>query len=189
MAEIVAICGSSREGGNTEFMLNTVLEDLSDRGYSTKLIRLDGKELAACNGCGKCGELKDCIFKDDMQPILEDMEAARVILVGSPTYFSSATGHLIALLDRAFYVARRKGNTMKHKIGAAVVTARRAGQNFTFAQLNMYFLISEMVVPGSSYWNCTVGDARIGWASEDAEAIRTMHTLSDNITWLLEKLD
>jgi len=188
MTDVLAICGSPRRGGNTEILLTTVLDDLAKRGYSTKLVHLDDKTLAACTGCGECAELKDCIFQDDMQPILAEMEAARAILVGSPTYFSSATAQLMALLDRAFYVARRKGNTLRHKIGAAVVAARRAGHNFTFAQLNFYFLISEMVVPGSSYWNVSVGDERKGYAGEDEEAMRTMHVLAENIAWLLEKL-
>jgi multimeric flavodoxin WrbA len=189
MADVIAICGSSRRGGNTEILLNTVLGDLADKGYSTRLIHLDDKELTSCDGCGECGELKDCIYKDDMQDILAEMESARAILLGSPTYFSSATAQLMALLDRAFYVSRRRGNTLRRKIGAAVIAARRAGQNFTFAQLNMYFLISEMVVPGSSYWNCAVGDEKKGWAAEDKEAMSTMHNLAENVAWLLEKLD
>jgi len=189
MTDIIAICGSPRRGGNTETLLKTVLEDLAGKGYSTELVHLDDKKLAACNGCGECGELKDCIFKDDMQDILARMESARVILVGSPTYFSSAPAQLMAFLDRAFYVARNRGNTLRRKIGAAVVASRRAGHNFVFAQLNFYFLINEMVVPGSNYWNCTCGDENKGWAAEDGEALKTMHTLSDNIDWLLKKLD
>jgi multimeric flavodoxin WrbA len=108
-------------------------------------------------------------------------------LVGSPVYFGSATPQVMAMLDRVGYVARKHPQLLRRKVGAAIVVARRAGQNFTFAQLNYFFLISEMIVPGSSYWNIGYG-REIGDVEKDEEGIGTMKILGQNMAWLLKKV-
>jgi multimeric flavodoxin WrbA len=109
------------------------------------------------------------------------------ILVGSPVYFGSATPQTMALLDRVGYVSRHNQNFLRRKVGAAVVVARRAGQNFTFAQLNYFFLISEMIVPGSTYWNIAFGREK-GEVAADTEGIETVKRLAANMAWLMKKL-
>jgi multimeric flavodoxin WrbA len=93
----------------------------------------------------------------------------------------------MALLDRVGYVARKYPDLLRRKVGAAIVVARRAGQNFTFAQINYFFLISQMIVPGSSYWNVAFGREK-GEVRGDAEGLDTVRTLADNMAWLLKKL-
>jgi multimeric flavodoxin WrbA len=109
------------------------------------------------------------------------------ILIGSPVYFGSATPQTMALLDRVGYVARANDNLLRRKVGAAIVVARRAGQNFTFAQLNYFFLISEMIVPGSTYWNCAFGKEK-GEVTNDQEGLDTVRRLAQNMAWLMKKL-
>jgi multimeric flavodoxin WrbA len=108
-------------------------------------------------------------------------------LIGSPVYFGSATPQTMALLDRVGYVARLKQNFLRRKVGAAIVVARRAGQNFTFAQLNYFFLINEMFVPGSTYWNIAFG-REPGEVTSDKEGVETVKNLSRNMAWLLERV-
>jgi len=93
----------------------------------------------------------------------------------------------MALLDRVGYVARRHPEILRRKVGAAVVVARRAGQNFTFAQLNYFFLLAQMIVPGSTYWNVAVGKDK-GDVTGDEEGMKTIETLADNMAWLMKKL-
>ena len=93
----------------------------------------------------------------------------------------------MALLDRVGYVARRHPQLLRRKVGAAIVVARRAGQNFTFAQLNYFFLISEMIVPGSTYWNVAFGREK-GEVRNDAEGMETVKTLARNMAWLMKRL-
>jgi multimeric flavodoxin WrbA len=125
---------------------------------------------------------------DDFPEILGAIKAADVIVVGSPVYFGSATPELMALLDRAGYVARCGGeNFLSRKIGGPVTVARRAGQNFTFAQLLYWFLINDMVVPGSTYWNVAFGRAA-GDVQDDIEGLETVDRFADNLIWLAEKL-
>ena len=141
----------------------------------------------ACRGCFASDTIR-CVQEDPaFEGILEKFEKADGILVGSPVYFGSATPQTMALLDRVGYVSRRHPHLLRRKVGAAVVVARRAGQNFTFAQLNYFFLISEMIVPGSSYWNVAVGLDR-GDVQNDTEGMNTVKRLAENMAWLMKKL-
>ena len=97
------------------------------------------------------------------------------------------TPELKALIDRAAYVAMGNDHMFKRKVGAAVVAVRRAGAMPTFDAINHFFLISEMIVPGSSYWNIGVGRAK-GEVNSDKEGLATMETLGRNMAWLLKQL-
>ena len=186
----IAICGSPRKDGNTEYLLRRCLDRLASRGATVELIPLRDKRVEPCRACGACGRRKDgtCgIEGDDFPPLLERIRAADAIVVGSPVYFGSATPQLMALLDRAGYVSRQNGNFLSRKMGGAVVVARRAGQNFTFAQLVFWFLINDMVVPGSSYWNVARGRDP-GEVAGDEEGLATVERFADNLAWLGERL-
>jgi multimeric flavodoxin WrbA len=144
-----------------------------------------------CTACGTCFKRKDntCIQQDDaFHDIYNKMREADILLVGSPVYFGSATADLTALLDRAGYVGRANGNVFSRKLGGPVVVARRAGQNFTLAQLLFWFMIMDMIVPGSSYWNVGFGRAQ-GEVLEDTEGIETVRHFAENLVWLARKLN
>jgi len=115
------------------------------------------------------------------------MGEADGIILGSPTYFSMMSPELKALIDRAGYVARANDDLFKRKVGAAVVAVRRAGGIPTFDAINHFFLISQMIVPGSSYWNVGVGLAK-GDVEKDEEGMKTMDDLGKNMAWLIKKL-
>lgn len=186
----LAICGSPRRAGNTETLLQRCLERLAAEGVTGELIRLADLTIAPCTGCGVCREHPGAgcvITDDDFAPVFEAMLGADILLVGSPVYFGSATPNLMALLDRAGYVARGLGNAFSRKLGGPVVVARRAGHNFTYAQLLLWFMICDMVVPGSSYWNISFG-AEPGDVTADAEALATVDRFVDNLVWLGRKL-
>ena len=115
------------------------------------------------------------------------MDAADGILLGSPTYVADVSPEIKALMDRACLVSRANGGMLRRKIGAAVIAVRRAGAIHAFDSLNHFFLINEMVVPGSSYWNIAVGRDP-GEVENDAEGMATMKTLGVNMAWALKKL-
>ena len=95
---------------------------------------------------------KQCkIVNDNVNTYIEKMATADGIILGSPTYFSMMTSEIKALIDRAGFVGRSKGGLFKRKVGATVVAVRRAGGISTFDAINHFFLISQMIVPGSSY--------------------------------------
>jgi multimeric flavodoxin WrbA len=157
---VLGISGSPRRGGNTNLLVNTALATLAAEGIETEFLSLADRPVQPCLACGGCFQSEGirCVQDDPaFDGVLEMFAAADGILIGSPVYFGSATPQVMALLDRVGYVARRHPELLRRKVGAAIVVARRAGQNFTFAQLNFFFLIAEMIVPGSTYWNVAVG--------------------------------
>jgi len=115
------------------------------------------------------------------------MTAADGILLGSPTYVAGVSPEIKCLVDRACVVQRANGGLLRRKVGAAVIAVRRAGAIHAFDTLNHFFLISEMIVPGSSYWNIGYGREK-GEVEKDTEGIETMRTLGRNMAWLLQKI-
>ncbi|MFZ1084433.1 MAG: flavodoxin family protein [Terracidiphilus sp.] len=188
--KVVAFNGSARKDGNTAILLRTVLKELEADGIKTELIELSGLKIHGCVACRECSRNKDgkCGQKnDDGNALIEKMEQADGILLGSPTYVADISPEIKALMDRACLVSKANGGLFRRKVGAAVVAVRRAGAIHAFDSLNHFFLISEMIVPGSSYWNIGVGLAP-GDVERDEEGIRTMKTLGQNMAWLLKKL-
>lgn len=186
----IAICGSPREGGNTEILLRRCLKALAAKGLATELVALAKLRIEPCRACLLCQKASDhaCAIKDDdFHAVFGKLVAADVIIVGSPVYFGSATAQIMALLDRAGFVSRMNGNLLARKLGGPIVVARRAGQNFTFAQLLLWYMINGMIVPGSSYWNIAFGRA-IGEVENDTEGLQTIDHFAENLAWLAEKV-
>ncbi len=98
------------------------------------------------------------------------------------------TSEMKALIDRAGFVARSNNDLFKRKVGAAVVAVRRAGGIPTFDAINHFFLINQMIIPGSSYWNVGIGLNK-GDVEKDEEGIKTMEDLGKNMAWLLKKIN
>jgi len=188
--KVLAINGSGRKDGNTFLLLKTVLDELKNEGIETDIIQLaEGKPIQGCIACFKCMERKNmkCIIETDpFNEYFARISEADGILLGSPVYFSDVTAGMRALIERCGLVSRANGGVLKRKVGAGVIAVRRAGSNFALASLNYLFLISEMIVPGSSYWNVGIG-RNPGEVSGDAEGIETMKTLGRNMAWLLKK--
>ncbi len=188
--KVLAINGSPRVEGNTSLLIKTVLEPLEAAGIETEVIQIGGKPLRGCVACMKCWENQDdkCVLKDDqLNDIAAKLKEADAVLLGSPTYFADITAEMKALIDRSGMVARANGNYLRRKIGAGVIAVRRGGSMHALQSLQNYFLINEMIVPGSSYWNIAYGRMP-GEVAEDEEGIQTMKTLGENMSWLLKKL-
>lgn len=186
----VAFCGSARKNGNTAYLLNTVLESLAAQGIATELVELAGHEITGCKACYSCFKNKDqrCIIdKDCVNDCIAKMVEADIILLGSPTYFADLSSEMKALIDRSGMVGRANSDLYKRKLGAAVVAVRRAGAIHVFDSINHFFLIGQMIVVGSSYWNIGKGREK-GEVAADEEGIATMKTLGENIGWLANKM-
>lgn len=188
--KVVAFNGSPRKDGNTAAMLRHVLQELEREGIQTELVQLADLKLRGCRACFQCFTAKNrhCALADDgLNACIDKMLAADGILLGSPTYFADLTADLKALIDRAGMTARANGEMFRRKVGAAVVAVRRAGAIHAFDSINHFFLISQMIVPGSCYWNIALGREK-GEAEKDEEGVRTMQVLGQNMAWLMHHI-
>ena len=188
--KVIAFNGSGRKDGNTAILLNAVLEEISKEGIETELIQLAGKAPQGCIACYKCFENKDqkcAVTKDRLNEYLAKIIEADGILFGSPVYFADATAGIKALIERCGMVSTANGGLFKRKVGAAVAAVRRAGAIHTSDTLNHLFQHQQMIIVGSSYWNVGIGRDP-GQVKDDAEGIRTMQTLGQNMAWLLKKI-
>jgi multimeric flavodoxin WrbA len=186
----VAFNGSPRRGGNTEFLLNRVLEPMREAGIETELVQIGGQPVRGCMACYQCRKNQDrrCAIGTDMiNDCIAKMIDADVILLGSPTYFADVTAEMKALIDRAGFVAMGNGRLFSRKIGAAVVVNRRGGAMHVMDTINHLFLISRMIVPGSTYWNFGVAREKEDVRS-DEEALANMKDLGETIAWLAKKV-
>ncbi len=184
--KVIAINGSPRKGGNTEILLKKALEPLAAAGWETEYLQVGGKKIRGCSACYKCFDTQDarCTMKTDIfNEYFEKMLASQAIILGSPTYFTDVSAEMKALLDRAGFVSVANGGLLRGKIGAAVVAVRRGGGTHVFDTINHMFLMSGVIIPGSTYWNLGFGLDK-GDVAGDAEGLRNMVDLGRSIAWL-----
>ena len=169
--KVMLLNGSPNEKGCTYTALREVEKVLNNHEIKTEMIYLGKKPIAGCIACSKCFETGRCIWNDKVNEIAERLDEIDGLIIGSPVYYASANGSLTAFLDRLFFSA---GDKMAGKLGASIVSCRRAGSTATFDQLNKYFTISNMPIVSSNYWN---------------KGLQIMRTLGENMAWLLKCIE
>ncbi|MGA2918083.1 flavodoxin family protein [Methanoregula sp.] len=187
--KVVAFNGRARKDGNTAILVSAVFRELKKEGIKMELVQLAVKKIHSCIACGKCFEKKDgrCAAKGDIaNNCIEKMADADGLILASPTYFADVSTEMKALIDRSGYAAKVNDDMFRRKVGAAVVAVRRGGVIHAFDTMNHFFIISRMVVPGSSYWNVGIG-REAGEVKEDDEGIATMKTLGAKMAWVMKK--
>jgi multimeric flavodoxin WrbA len=184
--KIIGIVGSPRIGGNTETLTRIALDEIRKEGLETELINLAGKKIEPCDACASCRTTLSCHIKDDFEAIYVEMVEADGIILATPVYFGAATPQMVTLLSRC-YARRGEGRPFENKVGGPIVVARRAGHNFTFAQLMFFFMIQGMIVPGSTYWNIAFGREK-GEVTKDEEGVRTVRNFGKKLAWLAKKV-
>lgn len=187
--KVLAINSSARKDGNTALLLGRVLEELRKEGIETELIQLAGQMIQPCKACWACGGQGNCVHrKDSFREIFEKMKEADGILLGSPVYSANISANMQALLERAAVVGDMNPGLFTHKVGAAVVAARRGGALNAVDAMHHFFLNHEMFVVGSTYWNMAYGQLP-GDVEKDTEGLANMENLGKNMAWLLKGLN
>ena len=183
----IGIVGSPRKNGNTEIITRHTLKAIEEEGIETELVTLAGLNIQPCNACRACAKEERCPIEDDLFPIYLKMRDADAIILASPVYYGSATALIKALMERAGHISHMGREIFKGKVGGPLVVARRAGQNFTFAQLTLWFQILGFYIPGSTYWNIAIGREK-GDVEKDEEGLRTAWNFGKNTAFLVKKL-
>lgn len=183
--KVLLINGSPNRKGCTYTALSEVEKTLQENGIETEIIHVGNKDIRGCIGCRQCKKNGKCVFDDLVNEVAVKFAECDGIVIGSPVYYASANGTLISFLDRLFYSAPVD---KRMKVGAAVVSARRAGNTSTFDELNKYFTISEMPIVSSQYWNNVHG-----YTPEDVyadeEGCQIMRVLGRNMAFLIKAID
>ncbi|NQU79800.1 flavodoxin family protein [Candidatus Woesearchaeota archaeon] len=98
--KVIGICGSPRKG-NTEQMLQWVLDSCNAGGADVELVRLSEIKINHCTGCDVCyGTGKPCTIHDDMEELINKMVGADAIIIGTPNYFANVSGLMKNFIDR-----------------------------------------------------------------------------------------
>lgn len=185
--KIIGIVASPRKEGNTEILTNIALAEIQKEGIEAELVSLSDKEIKPCDACGSCRKTNKCHIQDDFEPIYRKMVEAEGFILATPVYFGAAAPQMSSFISRCYFYRGEK-RPFENKVGGPIVVARRAGQNFTYAQLLFFYMINGMIVPGSTYWNIAFGREK-GEVIKDEEGVRTIQNFGKKLAWLTKKLN
>ena len=182
--KVLIINGSPHKKNTTWRALDEIRKTLESEGIDAEIYDVPA-DTAGCMGCNYCSKNGHCVRKDHVNDIAARLDEIDGLIVGTPTYYASPSGSLIAFMDRLFYSA---GSKLSKKPAAAVAIARRGGTEASFDVLNKYFTINEMPVIASTYWNNVFGFNPED-AEKDLEGLQTMRNLARNMAWILKAID
>lgn len=185
--KVLLINGSPHRNGATFRALKEIILELQKEGIETELMQIGMHVVRGCKGCGTCrkNHLGKCIFGDDpVNVAISRMQECDALIVGSPVHYAAAAGDITSFLDRMFYASRG----FPYKPGAAVVSCRRAGSTAALEQLNKYFMMNNMPLVPSAYWNMVHGNSAEE-VEQDEEGLMVMRTLARNMAWMLKSIE
>jgi multimeric flavodoxin WrbA len=185
MEKVLLLSASPRKQGNTAQLIGECAKVITENGLETEVISLAGMEIRSCLACGKCAKLGECKQDDGLNEIIAKVKGAGGFIVGTPVYFGTARGDLMSALQRIGMVSKSTDNFLSRKVGGPIAVARRGGHTATIQELLMFYLINDMIVPGSSYWNMVFG-RNPGEVWEDKEGITVVRRFAENVAWLVD---
>lgn len=184
--KVLTINGSPHLNGCTDRALRELEKTLAENGIETERINIGNKDIRGCIACNFCREHGRCVFNDMVNETASKFAEADGIVVGTPTYYAGSNGQLLAFLDRLFYSTSGVfDKTMK--VGAAVISSRRAGSTSAFDEINKYFTITSMPIVSSTYWNEVHGFTSED-VEKDLEGLQTMRNLARNMAFLVKAI-
>ena len=183
--KVLILNGSPRVNGCTARALEEVSKTLNEEGIETETIVVGNKDVRGCIACNSCAKTGKCVFNDIVNDIAVKFENADGIIIGSPVYYAGSNGTIISLLDRLFY-STHFDKTMK--VGACVLSSRRAGSTSAMDEINKYFTICSMPIVSSSYWN-EVHDREASDVEKDKEGLQTMRNLGRNMAFMIKAIN
>lgn len=190
MRKVLLLSGSPNAKGNTMAVLGECAKAIESAGVETEIVSLAGMDIRSCVGCRKCAGQGRCVgvAKDGLNEIIEKIKPARGLIVAAPVYYGTARAALMAAVQRIAMVASGNDRFLAGKIGGPIAVARRGGHTTALHEMMMFYLISDMTVAGSTYWNMVFGRTP-GEALEDEEGIRTVLRFGENVARLVDSAE
>ena len=178
--KVILVNGSPKEKGCTYTALKEVEKQLNKNDIETEVFWIGNKPISGCLGCGRCLKTGKCVIDDKVNEFLEKVKEADGFVFGSPVHFAASSGMLSSFMDRVFY---GRGKLFANKVASAVVSCRRGGATAAVDEINKYFLMTNMPIVSSQYWNMVHGNTPEE-VLKDEEGMQTMRTLGNNMAWL-----
>lgn len=182
--KVLLLNGSPHKKGTTYRALEEIANTLSKNQIEAEIFCVGDKDVVGCSACGGCSKTGKCVKNDVVNEVIDKIASCDGLIIGSPVYYAGLNGTLKSLLDRVFYARKR----FDGKPAAAIAVARRAGTTSTVDMINKYFMIGNMPVVSSQYWNMVFG-SNGEQAELDGEGMQTMRTLANNMAWLLKCIE
>lgn len=185
--KVLLVSGSPKVNGNTALLMQECATVIEEHGVGAEVVSLAGMKIESCIACMKCAKTGKCGLDDGLNEIIGKLRSTQGFIVGTPVYFGTARGDVMCALQRIGYVSRNSDKFLTGKVGGPIAVARRGGQTLTLQEMLMFFLINDMIVPGSSYWNMVFGRLP-GEALKDEEGMATVRHFAGNVAELVKKL-
>lgn len=185
---VVLISGSPRKNGNTAQVVAECAKVIESKGVKAEIISFSGRKILACTACYRCAKTGRCVLNDGLNGIISRIRLSKGFIIASPVYFGTARGDVMNALQRIGMCSMSHDGFLSGKVGGPIAIARRGGHTATLQEMLMFYLINEMTVVGSTYWNMVFGrDPGEVW--NDDEGIATIRIFAENVADLVKKLD
>ena len=148
--DVLAFPGSPRKKGNSEILMEAVLDGVRRAGGNPEIIRLCDLNISPCISCGGCDKTGKCVVEDDMTPLYDKILSVNRFVLASPIYFYGITAQAKAFIDRTQALWNRK--RILQRQGAWVDNPERKG-----------FFISVAATRGAKIFEGAVLTMRYGY--------------------------
>ena len=101
--KVLLVNGSPKAKGNTSLALAEMVKVFAEEGVETETIQIGNKVVRGCTACAQCFKLGKCVFDDVVNEVAPKFLAADGFVAGTPVYYGSPNGTMLAFLDRLFY--------------------------------------------------------------------------------------
>ena len=182
--KVLILDGSPRRNGCTARALEEIEKTLHEEGIETETVLVGNKDIRGCIACRSCASTGKCVFDDIVNEIAPKFESADGIIIGTPVYYAGSNGTILSLLDRLFFSTHFDKSM---KVGACVISSRRAGSTSAYDEVNKYFGICSMPIATSTYWN-EVHGSKAEDVEKDKEGLQTMRNLGRNMAFLMKSI-
>ena len=106
--KVLGISGSPHRHGNTETLLDTFLEGAASAGAGTRKVLLHELGTATCRGCNSCHKTGECVIRDELIPLFDEIFSVDVLALASPIYTMGITAEMKGFLDRSQFLWAQK---------------------------------------------------------------------------------
>lgn len=135
--KILAIVGSPRIKGNTNYLVDRALEEAELSGAETEKVVLSQLEIKPCVGHDNCSTFSLCPLNDDMNRLLEKFLEADAIVLATPVYWYNVTAQMKAFIDRNYF-AYKHDMKYKARVAGIIVVAEVEAIEDTLRTLNQF---------------------------------------------------